>query len=155
MSRLVFSLLLALLALPAHAACRLPADAGATKAAVLAAINAVRQGQNLPPVAENPRLDAAAQGHACDSAAAGRMTHTSPDGRTMQDRVEAQGYDWREIAENVALGQRSATEVVRAWLSSPPHRKNMMMRRAADAGVGVAVQGDGKIHWVLNIGRRR
>lgn len=155
MSRLFLPLVLMLLALPAQAACRLPADAGAVRAAVLTALNAIRAGQGLPQLSADPRLQAAAQGHACDSAATGRMDHRSPDGRTLQDRIDVQGYDWREIAENVALGQPDAPAVVRAWLSSPPHRKNMMMRRAQDAGVGVAVQADGQIHWVLNIGRSR
>lgn len=147
-------LLSCVLALPAEAACRIPADAKAARAAVVAAINAIRSDQGLGTLATDSRLEAAAQGHACDSAARGRMDHRSSDGGTMQDRVDAQGYDWRQLAENVALGQKSATEVVRGWLQSPPHRKNMMMPRAQEAGVGLAVQADGTIHWVLNIARR-
>lgn len=148
-------ILTCLLALPARADCRIPPAADESRAAVIAAINAIRTGLGLSPVTANPRLQAAAQGHACDSAARGRMDHRSSDGRQMQDRVDAQGYDWRELAENIALGQRSPTEVVRGWLQSPPHRKNMMMRRAEEAGIGIAVQPDGKIHWVLNIARPR
>lgn len=155
MFRVFLPLFLLMLALPAQAACRLPADADTIRMAVLSAINAIRTDQGLAALTTDPRLQAAAQGHACDSATTGRMDHRSPDGRSMQDRIDAQGYDWREIAENVAMGQRSATEVVRAWLSSPPHRKNMMMPRAQDAGIGLALQADGKTHWVFNIGRSR
>ena len=143
-----------LFALPVHAECRLPDGAEAARAAVIGSINAIRADQGLPAVTVAAPLQRAAQGHACDNAARGRMDHRSSDGRTMQDRVEAQGYVWRQLAENVAQGQRSAAEVVRGWLQSPPHRKNMMMPRAREAGVGLAVQADGTIHWVLNIARR-
>lgn len=153
MHRFVIPLIVALIGLPAAAACRLPAGAEAARDGVLQAINAIRSDQGLAPLAADPRLEAAAQAHACDSAARGRMGHGSSDGGSMQQRVDAQGYDWRELAENVALGQRSAAEVVRGWLQSPPHRKNMMMRRGRDAGVGLAVQADGQIHWVLNVAR--
>ena len=152
---LTAALLVLCLALPAQAACRLPAGAEAAKAEVLAAINAIRTGKGLAALRADKRLEAAAQGHACDSAAAGRMDHVSPDGRRMQDRVDATGYNWRELAENIALGQTSGNGVVRDWLQSPPHRKNMMMRAVRDAGVGVAVQADGKTHWVLNVARGR
>ncbi len=143
-----------LFALPVQAECRLPDGAETARAAVITAINAIRADQGLRALTVAPRLQAAAQGHACDSAARGRMDHRSSDGRTMEDRVDAQGYGWRQLAENVAQGQRSATEVVRGWLQSRPHRKNMMMPRAQEAGVGLAVQADGTIHWVLNIARR-
>ncbi len=151
--RLLAAALLTLaLSLPA-AACRLPDGAEAARAEVLAAVNAIRKGQGLAALRVDARLQAAAQGHACDSAAAGRMDHVSSDGRQMQDRIDATGYNWRQLAENIALGQSSGTEVVRNWLQSAPHRKNMMMRTARDAGVGLAVQTDGKIHWVLNLAR--
>lgn len=143
-----------LMACPVMADCRLPAGAEASREAVIGAINAIRKDQGLPSLSAAPQLQAAAQAHACDSAARGRMDHRSSDGRTMQDRVDAQGYAWRQLAENVAQGQRSAAEVVRGWLQSPPHRKNMMMPRAQEAGVGLAAQADGTIHWVLNIARR-
>ncbi|MEY4982370.1 MAG: hypothetical protein RIR62_636 [Pseudomonadota bacterium] len=155
MPRLLAALLLTMALAQPAAACRLPEGLETARAEVLAAINAIRAGQGLAALRADARLQAAAQGHACDSAAAGRMDHISPDGRTMQDRVDATGYDWRQLAENIAYGQPSGTEVVRTWLQSPPHRKNMMMRAARDAGVGAAVQPDGKIHWVLNLGRGR
>ena len=135
--------------------CRLPAEAAAVQAAVIALVNDARSGQDLPPVRDEPRLGQAAQSLACDNAAAGRLGHRSTDGRDMAGRVEGAGYDWAELAENVAQGQTGAAEVVTDWMDSPPHRKNILNRAVTEAGVGIAVQADGQVHWVLNLARPR
>lgn len=137
------------------AACRLPAEAAAVEAAVLAMVNDQRGQKGLPPLRAEDRLRQAAQDLACDNAVNARLGHTSSDGRSMADRVDDAGYDWGELAENVALGQTGAAEVVSDWMESPPHRKNILNRAVTEAGVGVAVQADGQVHWVLNLGRPR
>lgn len=153
---LVLTLIALLMASPALAAtCRLPAGVPDAQAAVIDAVNAERAKRNLPPVQPDPRLERAAAFQACDSAGAGRMSHRSTDGRDMAERVSDAGYDWSEVAENVALGQTGPAEVVADWMSSPPHRKNILNRNVTEAGVGIAAQADGQIHWVLNLARPR
>ena len=134
-------------------ACRLPAGAKALTDETLAAINAERQAKRLAPLALDVRLQEAAQAHACDSATRNRMGHEGSDGSDLGDRAARVGYDFREIAENVAQGYPSPQSVTQGWMDSPGHRRNILMRRAQDAGLGIAVGSDGDLHWVLNLGR--
>ncbi|MCZ8334834.1 MAG: CAP domain-containing protein [Rhodobacteraceae bacterium] len=135
------------------AACRLPAGAQALTQETLAAINAERQAKRLAPLALDARLQDAAQSHACDSATRNRMGHDGSDGSDLGDRAARAGYDFREIAENVAQGYPSAQSVTQGWMNSPGHRRNILMRGARDAGLGIAIGGDGDLHWVLKLGR--
>jgi uncharacterized protein YkwD len=84
--------------------------------------NAHRAG--LPPLARDARLDRAAQLHAENMARQGRMAHVL-DGRGVAARVCAEGVCRVGVGENVAMGQRSTGDVMRAWMASPGHRANI------------------------------
>jgi uncharacterized protein YkwD len=84
--------------------------------------NAQRPG--LPPLARDARLDRAAQLHAENMARQGRMAHVL-DGRGVAARVCAEGVCRVGVGENVAMGQRSTGDVMRAWMASPGHRANI------------------------------
>ncbi|HET7463602.1 MAG TPA: CAP domain-containing protein [Longimicrobium sp.] len=79
----------------------------------------------------------AAQAHSADMARRNYFSHTSPEGRTMVDRLRAQGASYRMIAENIAMGQPTAREVVRGWLNSPGHRQNIENCGYTRQGVGL------------------
>lgn len=147
------ALLLLLALAPPAAACTLPAKAKALAAETLAAINAERQAKRLSPLTADPRLTEAAQSHACDSATRNRMGHDGSDGSDLADRATRAGYAYREIAENVAQGYPSPASVTQGWMDSAGHRRNILMRNAKDAGVGIALGPDGDLHWVLKLGR--
>lgn len=150
---LTLTLALSLAAAPASAACRLPDGAASLATETLAAINAERQAQRLALLRPDPRLQEAAQSHACDSATRSRMGHDGSDGSDLADRALRAGYDYREIAENVAQGYPSPRSVTRGWMGSPGHRQNILMQEAEDAGLGIAIDTNGDLHWVLNLGR--
>ena len=80
----------------------------------------------------------AAQAHSDDMARRNYFSHTSPDGRSMVDRLRAQGASYRMIAENIAFGQPTAREVVRGWLASAGHRRNIENCGYTHHGVGVS-----------------
>src|SRR5204863_3708451 len=94
----------------AAATCNLPDF----QASLLARINQVRaSGANCgsdgvfgaaAPVAWNDKLTLAAEGHSQDMAAKNYFSHTSADGRTLADRVDATGYAWSSLGENIAAG---------------------------------------------------
>ena len=65
-------------------------------------------------------------------------SHTSPEGGTPGQRVQASGHRARSVAENIAKGLFTPDEVVRRWLASPGHRRNVLFRRATEMGAGVA-----------------
>lgn len=117
-----------------------PAGPGAISAegvAVVEATNAERAAAGCGPVTVDDRLTAAGQLHSEDMLAEGYFDHTSLDGRSPWDRIEAQGYP-TPGAENIARGQRTAAEVVAAWMDSPGHRANILNCGLKEIGVGHA-----------------
>jgi uncharacterized protein YkwD len=87
---------------------------------VLALVNDARAHAATPcgPVQLDPRLMAAAQAHSDDMAARNFFDHTNPDGVTFSQRILATGYPQVLVAENIARGQRSASQVMQAWMGS-------------------------------------
>jgi uncharacterized protein YkwD len=99
------------------------------------------------------RLRTAARAHSADMAVRDFFSHTGSDGSSPNDRMRQAGYD-RPLAENIARGQRSAQEVVGAWMASPEHRRNILDCDARGIGVGVAVRaGGGEPFWTQDFGR--
>lgn len=107
-----------------------------------------------PPLKSETRLGQAAQGHAANMAALGYFSHTSQDGRTLRNRIDATNYPWRAIAENIAAGQKDAQEVVTGWLNSEGHCRNLMNADYREIGIGLAQSAGGKRYWVQNFGTR-
>lgn len=106
-----------------------------TDLAMLVAVNEARAearqcgGSNrpaVPPLTYRCELDAAAQGHSDDMAANDLISHDSSDGATLGMRVDATGYDWSAVGENVAGGQSTVPAVMQGWLASSGHCSNLM-----------------------------
>ncbi|MBD8078738.1 CAP domain-containing protein [Cellulosimicrobium arenosum] len=104
-------------------------------AAVVELTNAERAAAGCGPLAVDERLTAAARLHSEDMVERDYFDHTSLDGRSPWDRAKAQGYA-DPSGENIAAGQRTAEEVVRAWMDSPGHRANILHCGFQDLGVG-------------------
>jgi uncharacterized protein YkwD len=119
-------------------------------------VNAERAAAGVAPLAVDTRLAAAAQAHSDDQAATLTMSHTGSNGSTLADRINAAGYPWITIGENVAAGQPTAAAVVAAWMGSTGHRANILNASYAHLGVGVAYATGGYgIYWTLDFGRSR
>jgi len=93
---------------------------------VLQLVNAERRKTGAPAVCLNDKLTRAAAVHTADMVRTGRLSHQGSDGSWPADRVTRQGYSWRAVGENIAAGQRDAQEVVRSWMNSPGHRRNIL-----------------------------
>src|SRR6478735_6497592 len=106
-------------------------------AAVVELTNVERAAAGCAPLVVDERLTAAAQLHSEDMLAQGYFDHTSLDGRSPWDRAKAQGYE-NPGAENIAKGQATAEDVVRAWMDSPGHRANILNCDLQEIGVGHA-----------------
>jgi len=147
-SKLVLAAVLALLAPAAEAAhCGQPAPGLAAE--VLAAVNAARRADGLAPLAPDPRLDAAAQAHACDMAQNGFFDHRGSSGDSVTDRVRAQGMKSCTTAENIAYGWRSTQQVMDGWMQSSGHRDNILRGSVNAIGIGyVAASGGAGPWWV-------
>jgi uncharacterized protein YkwD len=118
-----------------------PVSAGPAES-VLSSINAARAKAGCGPLRVNPKLMAAARSHARAMADQNFFGHAGKDGSRMASRIKRQGYSYRSAAENIAAGQRSAGEVVRSWLNSAGHRRNILNCRMEETGIAVVYQPD-------------
>ena len=112
--------------------------------------NKRRRKHGLDRLAGDTLLHQAAQGHADEMDAVGRyLGHDSADGRDPGDRIDETGYSWRAYRENVATGQPTAKQVVKAWMRSPGHRDNLLSDNVTEIGIGFAIDDEsGSPYWV-------
>lgn len=116
-------------------------------------LNNVRISAGVGTLAYDGQLGAAAQDHAADMLALDYFSHVSQDGSTLRDRVDAAGYDWTAIAENIAKGQTTQEAVLEAWENSPGHHANNISPAYEDFGFGIAGTGN-DTRWVLVFGHK-
>jgi uncharacterized protein YkwD len=138
-----------------------PASTGASSLSeqVIALVNAQRHtimGDGCPALAPNPVLEDAANRHAADMANRNYFAHNSLVGTTYTARMNQAGYNARLSAENLAAGQPSPEDVVRAWMESPLHRANILDCRFHETGVGYASSPRATFgsYWVQEFGAR-
>ncbi|MFJ4277570.1 CAP domain-containing protein [Streptomyces massasporeus] len=130
------------------------ASGGGPEAQVLSLVNKERAAAGCSPVTANDRLTQAADDYSDVMASSGVMSHTGPDGSTMTTRVEAAGYQWSTLGENIAQGQADAASVMKSWMNSPGHRANILNCSFKELGVGVHF-GDGGPWWTQDFGAGR
>ncbi len=126
-------------------------DSAALCERVVIAHNRIRADAKLPALAVSPRLQAAALAHALDMAKRGKMTHKGSDGSNPVDRIVAQGYKYRRAGENVAVGYFTTERLMKGWMDSPHHKKNIL-GSFSQIGVACATASDGKRYWCVTFG---
>lgn len=112
--------------------------------AAVCLINARRATRGLPRLRINRRLGKAAMWHTHDMVRRHYFGHVSHRGRDVVDRLRGSRYlggrfSWT-VGENLAWGSGSRgtpRQIVRAWMNSPGHRRNMLDRRFREIGIGV------------------
>jgi uncharacterized protein YkwD len=108
------------------------------EAAVLALVNQARAKSGCPALAAESHLAYAARQHSADMAARGYFSHDTPEGVDPGTRITQAGYRWSAWGENIAAGQPDADAVMRAWMSSPGHRANILNCGFRHIGIGLA-----------------
>jgi uncharacterized protein YkwD len=103
-----------------------------------------------PSVHWNDALYRSAYEHSRDMMISDRMQHRGSHGESdwtakkqhlshgssFRERIENNGYThWRHIAENIESGSSTLSEVIKHWLSSKGHCKNMMNPAFTDFGM--------------------
>jgi uncharacterized protein YkwD len=131
---------------PASANCRV----SSTALEVAKLTNQVRAQYRLRPLRFNCRLYGAAQNHTIDMVNMNRLTHTGSDGSSIAIRVQRFGYQYSAVAENVAVGQRTPSQVLTSWMESPGHRQNILNPKYTEIGVGYSNN-----YWTQVFGRPR
>jgi uncharacterized protein YkwD len=97
------------------------------------------------------RLNSVAEQHARDMARRGRMSHRGSDFSSPFDRMERAGYRFLNAAENVAAGQTTPEHVMRSWMMSPGHRRNIL-GKASQIGTACAIGSTGTFFWCVTFG---
>lgn len=145
-----------LMAVGGAQACTKPANAAALGAEMIQWINQQRQAKGLGQLEPSSKLAAAAQGHACDMALRGYFEHQRPGGGPkLGARVEATGYRFSTVAENIAkTGAADVARTADLWRNSSGHWANILKPNVAEIGMGLATR-DGQTYWVMNVGRQR
>ena len=119
---------------------------GDAEASLYAAVNAERERMHLIPLLRDPDLDAVAHAHSADMARRGYLSHVSPEGLNPLDRIRAAGIDGFTLAaENAGLTERDdpTAEILRSWIASPDHRRNLYAPPFNRTGLGIVRAGSG------------
>ena len=139
-----------------------------------ALINQERRKAGLPELAWNRALNQIARNYSRDMVRRGFFSHTDPEGRGFTERYRRGGFkcairtsrNTTQLGgENIAYNNlhsgttrrngrtttswntegQIAAAVVRQWMSSTGHRRNILTRHYRREGIGVAIGKDGKV----------
>ncbi|MCG7345247.1 CAP domain-containing protein [Sporosarcina sp. ACRSL] len=103
--------------------------------------NAERQKAGLQPLQIDKNLMNSARQKSTDMATNNYFSHESPTYGSPFDQMKANGVSYRSAAENIAMGQQSAEEVVKAWMESPGHKENILTPNFTHIGIGYDANG--------------
>lgn len=154
-------------------------DVGRLEQRIHILINQERARAGLRPLAWDSALQRIARGHSRNMASARFFSHTDPQGRDFSDRYRQAGYrcaiplgllttglGGENIAQNNLYRgfvrsrgrttyqwnteEQIAAEVVRLWMGSAGHRRNILTGSFRREGIGVAIAADGKVYITEN-----
>ncbi|ASA22839.1 CAP domain-containing protein [Paenibacillus donghaensis] len=103
---------------------------------IVSLVNKERAAAGLSAVSGLDSLNKVAAAKATDMRANNYFSHTSPTYGSPFDMMASFGVTYRAAGENIAMGQRSAEEVMTAWMNSPGHRANILNKDFNYIGVG-------------------
>lgn len=109
--------------------------------------NQERAKYGLKPLVADWELARVARYKSADMRDRNYFSHTSPTYGSPFDMMKNFGISYRSAGENIAAGQRTAQEVVTAWMNSEGHRKNILSTGYTHIGVGYAQGGSKQHYW--------
>lgn len=107
-----------------------------------------------PALTLNVQLTAAAYGHSEAMATVDFFSHTGADGSTLRSRVDATGYAWFTLGENIAAGGSTPAQTLNQWMNSDGHRANILNCNFREIGIGYYYQADDQNNVRLSNGGR-
>lgn len=114
---------------------------------VIRLVNVERAKNGLKPLKENWELSRVARYKSMDMRDKGYFSHTSPTYGSPFDMMKAFGITYSYAGENIAMGQRTPEEVMKGWMNSPGHRRNILSENFTEIGVGYAANNKGNTYW--------
>jgi len=183
-TRLLLTAVLALLVLLAPAASAAPAEAAGScrgadtvpasagdlnlaRSATLCLLNQERRERGRRALTRSLQLEHSARAYSESMVRQRFFAHQAPNGNGLVDRILSRtGYlvraaSW-SVGENLAWGsggRAAPREIVRSWMASPGHKRNILDQRFRHLGIGVALGaptsvGDAAATYTTHFGRR-
>ena len=114
-------------------------------------INQFRASNGLPPVIVDTSLVEAARYQAVAMASANVLSHEI--GGDFTTRMNSAGFYYANASENVGAGHSSVEDAINAWIRSPHHHDNMLMKDATRIGMVVADAPNSRYrnYWALDL----
>lgn len=108
------------------------------------------------PLIMDASLRMAARAHSSDMSLRNYFSHTSLDGRTWLNRIYASGFVGYATGENIAAGYTTPGAVVKGWMSSPGHCRNILNPYSTLIGIGWSyrVSSNYRFYWTADFGTR-
>ena len=110
-------------------------------------VNAERAKAGLKPLKADWELARVARFKSEDMRDNRYFDHNSPIYGTPFQMMKSFGINYRSAGENIAAGQTTAESVMKAWMNSPGHKKNILSPSFTHIGVGYAKGGSYGHYW--------
>jgi uncharacterized YkwD family protein len=104
--------------------------------------NAERAKAGLPALKVDVNLSKVAREKSSDMQRNNYFAHQSPTYGSPFDMMKKFGITYKSAGENIAMGQKTPTEVVQAWMNSEGHRANILNGSYTHIGVGHVANGN-------------
>ncbi|MFJ5768962.1 CAP domain-containing protein [Psychrobacillus sp. NPDC093180] len=104
-------------------------------------VNSERAKAGLQALQIDAKLTESAQAKSQDMKNKNYFSHTSPTYGSPFDQMKSLGISYKSAGENIAMGQRTASEVMDAWMKSPGHKANILNPSYTHIGVGLSDSG--------------
>jgi uncharacterized YkwD family protein len=129
---------------PSQVSAKAPASSAvsAYEQKVVELTNQERAKNGLKPLALDTELSKVAREKSRDMQSKGYFSHTSPTYGSPFDMMKKFGITYRSAGENIAMGQPTPEEVVKAWMNSSGHRANILNSSYTHIGVGHVATGN-------------
>ena len=127
-------------------------DRSAVRFRHLDAVNAIRAGRGLQPLAYSQALNSAALTHARDMALQQRAWHFGSDRSNPQTRAVRAGFGGLVLGENIAETFDDDLKTLQDWLDTPTALGVMLNSRATSIGFSWFRESNGKLWWVQMVG---
>ncbi len=114
---------------------------------VIRLVNVQRAQNGLQALTQNWQLSRVARYKSQDFIDKNYFSHTSPTYGSPFTMMQNFGISFTAAGENIASGQRTAAEVMNAWMNSPGHRANILSAVYNQIGAGLAKDSSGKCYW--------
>jgi uncharacterized YkwD family protein len=119
-----------------------PEEISDVEARVIELTNVERRNNGMSDLQVDSPLSHVAREKSSDMRKNNYFSHTSPIYGSPFDMIRDFGVSYSAAGENIAMGQRSAEEVVQAWMDSEGHRANILNGTFTHIGVGYIENGN-------------